>query len=219
MCCIGRSGGLVMIIAACAGAVAIGAASFLSAPLAFAQDAKAAEPPKHDAHMDEGMKQWMEMNKVGDDHKAMEFMVGTWSCVMNFKMTPDMPTQESNGTQVNTWVLDNRFIKTDFTGDMAPGMSFTGVGYTGYNTMRKMYEGVWVDSTTNSISMSTGTYDAAKKVMSMSGEADDMMTGKRKTQRSEYINTGADTYELKMYDNGPDGKEFVTLHIAYTRKK
>jgi hypothetical protein len=238
MCSLFRSGGPVLILLASVGIGAVVAATVFSTSDAHAQPADSkggvpkiptlkVEPPKvpttpplpamPDPQAE--MEKWMEINTVGAEHQALEFMAGTWDCSMSFKMTPEMPANVTKGVQTNSWTLDNRFLKTDFTGEMAPGMSFSGIAYTGYNSVRKTYEGIWLDSTTNGMMMTTGTYDASKKVINMSGEGDDMMTRKRKMFRSEYINTGADTYQLNMYDTTADGKEFVNLEIKYTRKK
>lgn len=224
MCSISRNSGAFLILLAGMGAGAIALSTFLNTPSAMAVSEPPKDAPKDaakpaDAHGDAEMEKWMEMNKVGAEHKVLDFMTGTWTCTMTFKMTPDAPPSVSNGEQTNAWSLDNRFQKTDFKGEMGPGMTFTGIGFTGYNTARKTYESTWMDSTTNGMMMSTGSYNSATKTLNMSGECDDMMTGKREVCRSEYVNTGPDSYVLKMYDNAPDGKEFLSLEIKYTRKK
>ncbi len=64
-----------------------------------------------------------------------------------------------------------------------------------------------------------GTCSQSGKVLEMTGEYNDVMTGQKKTSRSVTRIVNNDKIVAEMYEKGPDGKEVKNLEITYTRKK
>jgi hypothetical protein len=68
------------------------------------------------------------------------------------------------------------------------------------------------------IMTSAGSYDAAKKTFTMTGEGDDPMTGKKKREKEVLVVNSPDKHTSEFFEVGADGKEFKTMEITYTRR-
>jgi hypothetical protein len=66
---------------------------------------------------------------------------------------------------------------------------------------------------------SEGTFDASTKTFTLMGESPDCMAGKYVKSRTVDKMVDADHWTMQMYSQGPDGKEFMGMEIAYTRAK
>lgn len=180
--------------------------------------APSAAQPKGDkpAAAAPGMEEMMAAMRPGEMHKKLEPMVGNFDVVVKFWMAPGMPEQSSKGSSSNKWVYDGRFVEQSFSGEMM-NMPFKGTGYTGFNTVAKQYESFWMDSMSTGMMMSSGKLSDDGKTINWSGESDDPATGKRVKIRMVTKMTDANSHTMEMYAPGPDGKEFKTMEIVYTR--
>jgi hypothetical protein len=97
------------------------------------------------------------------------------------------------------------------------GKGFTGIGMTGYDNAKKRYVGTWMDSMSTSIAYLEGTMDAAGKTMTMTMEMTDPMTGKKVKQRTVTRIESPDRHVFETYERAPNGKEFKSMEIVYTR--
>jgi len=183
---------------------------------AVAQQAQGGQP-QMTAEQKAQMEAWMKAGTPGDDHKFLEPMVGMWNVKVTSWETPGGPAKSSVGTAETAWVLGGRFVKESFKGEFE-GMPFEGLGFTGYDNLKKKYTASWMDSMSTMTMSLTGSADRAKKVLTMSGTMDDAMTGKpiAITAVTRIVDAGSHVYE--MY--GPDkaGKQFKMMEILYTRK-
>jgi len=212
-----------MIAAIGVGAFVLGRALPPSAGTAAAQPEKKAEKPaqpekKPDAKGDDGMAAMMELMQPGAEHKQLDTMVGEWEGSVKFWMTPDGEPMESKGKVKREWVLDGRFVKEDVDAD-AMGQRFLGLGYTGYNTVEKKYESVWMENMSTYIGFQTGSYDAAKKSFTFVGEVLDPMTNKRVRQTTVVDVSNPDREVMTGSCPGPDGKAFKNFEGVFERKK
>jgi hypothetical protein len=182
---------------------------------AFAQDMtkQAAPSPEEKAAMEAMMK----AATPGDAHKKLESFVGTFDTTVRMYMQPGAPPSETKGTSVNTWVLGGRWVQEKFDGTFM-GMPFSGIGYTGYDNIKKQYVGTWMDSMSTSMMMSTGTADAAGKSYDFNSSMDDPMTGKSMPVKSKVTVADNNTHVMEMWSPGPDGKMFKMMEITYKRK-
>ena len=99
------------------------------------------------------------------------------------------------------------------------GMPFTGVGYTGYDNIKKKYIGSWMDNMSTSMMISTGTANADGKSYTFTSSMDDPMTGKSSPVKETVTIVDEDHHTLEMWGPGPDGKSFKMMEIDYSRKK
>ena len=184
-----------------------------TATLSFADDPKPQAGPGQ-AEMEAMMK----AATPGDAHKKLGAMAGTFNAEVKMWMQPGAPPAGGAGVAENNWALDGRFLEQHFTGNFM-GMPFTGMGFTGYDNIKKKYVGTWMDTMTTSMMISTGTANADGKSYTFTSTMDDPMTGKSSPVKEIVTVVDNDHHTLEMWGAGPDGKMFKTMEIAYTRKK
>ncbi len=172
---------------------------------------KAAAPPDEKAAMEAMQK----AATPGDAHKKLDPLVGTFEAKVIMWIDPSKPPQESTGTAERKWVLGNRYVEEQFEGTFM-GQPFSGMGYTGYDNVKKKYVSTWMDTAGTGIMMTTG---AAEKsgAMKMSGTVDDPITGKPQKVTMK-MNADADRQVLEMWGPAPNGKPYKMMEITYTRK-
>ncbi len=164
------------------------------------------------------MEAWMKVSTPNDNHKAMESMVGTFDVTVKSWMSPGAPVMESTGTSVNTWVLGGRYVQMAFKGSFM-NMPFEGIGFTGYDNMKKKYTSYWIDNMSTWGMVTSGKWDAATKSMTFEGTSPDPMTGKDTKVKEKVTVTDRDHHLMEMWGSGPNGKMFKMMEIAYTRSK
>src|SRR6185369_14935429 len=116
------------------------------------------EPQKKEMSAEEkaAMEAMMKAMTPGDAHKLLDGMAGTWDAKVTMWMAPGQEPTVSTGTSENSWVLGNREMMEKFSGTFM-GMPFSGIGYTGYDNIKKQYWGTWMDSMSTGMMMSTGS--------------------------------------------------------------
>jgi hypothetical protein len=144
------------------------------------------------------------------EHQKLHANAGTWDAVI------DSMGQKSAGVSENKVSLGGFWLVDHFTGDFG-GVKFEGHGYTGYDPSKGKYVGTWFDSMSPSMMVLEGSYDAAGKVLTMTGMGVGM-DGKPAMHRMVTTHTGADTMEFEMFVTGADGKEAPMMKISYTRR-
>lgn len=179
----------------------------------------AQEPPKMTPEQQAAMDAWMKAMTPGDAHKALNDMVGTFNAKVSFWETPGGPPQVSEGVSESRWIMGGRFIETRFTGSMM-GMPFEGLGYSGYDNVRKQYWSTWIDNSTTGLMLATGgaPTDGGKKWTYKGGWADPM-TGKEISVTETVVVKDADHHTFEMWGPDKSGKTFKMMQIEYTRKK
>ncbi len=159
------------------------------------------------------MEACMQASLPGEAHTRLKQFEGTWTATVKLWMGPGDP-HVSSGTMANTWVLGDRFLQQEYRQDDG---GFEGRGYWGFNTVTGKYEGLWIDGASAGMMTETGDCDAAGKVWTMSGEADDPTSGKKVTKKSVITVHDADHHTLEMFFTGPDGSEMKGMEIQYVR--
>lgn len=180
------------------------------------------EAGKPSPEMEEMMKKIMELGAPGESHKRLEPLVGKWELDIRTWMSPDAPPDVSKGKCEWKWILGGRQLQQDITG---PGPTpnappFHGLGLLGYDNMKKQYHYFWFDDMWTGVMIGYGTADASGKVITVSGEGPDPLTGQLNKKWRGVIkieNNDKNTYE--MYSTGPDGKESKDMEIVFTRVK
>jgi len=178
------------------------------------------EPKKKEMSAEEkaGMEAMMKAMMPGDAHKLLDGMAGTWDAKVSMWMDPSQPPQVSTGTSENSWVLGNRELMQKFSGTFM-GMPFSGIGYTGYDNIKKQYWGTWMDSMSTGMMMSTGSTADNGKTWKFSSAMPDPMTGKDAPVEEKVTVIDKDHHTMEMWTPGPDGRMFKMMEISYTRHK
>ena len=182
---------------------------------ALAQDKSASQ--KLDPKMEEMMKKAEALGTPGADHKALEPLIGEWKADVKCWMAPDAPPTSSKGSSKASWVMNNRFVKEEFKGEMM-GKSFTGMSLTGYDNSKQKYNTLWVDDISTAMFTTEGTAENGGKVITFEGKMDCPMTGEKDMAYRQVLRIiDSNKHIFEMY-NSPQGKEAKTMEIVYTRK-
>ena len=105
-------------------------------------------------------------------------------------------------------------------GDMVMGMPFAGTSIFGYDRFNDEYFTFWIDNMGTGYMTHRGTADASGKVITMEGTHDDFWTGEKdKWSKMVTTITSDDAHTTAMFVKGPDGNEFKTMEIVYTRSE
>ena len=182
-------------------------------------DAAAGTQEECAGDMGEMMAKWAEMNAKGPEHEKFKEMVGAWKIESKMWMMPEAPPTVSAGTAEFRLILDGRYIEQVYKCDMG-GQGFEGRGIEGYDKLKKKYVSLWMDNMSTGMYMSEGTYDEKTKATTYYGKADDPFTGQKdKVVKSVAREITKDKVIFDMYDTAPDGTEFKSMEITYTRAK
>ncbi len=86
--------------------------------------------------------------------------------------------------------------------------------------MNKEYTSIWFDNMGTGTMTSRGTCDGAGKVITMTGEMPNVMSGDPKEKiRTVMKVESADRYVHEMYATPKGGKEYKSMEIVFTRVK
>lgn len=164
---------------------------------------------------DPQMEAMIKAGTPGDPHKALDGFVGTWNTKVSMWEAPGQEPMVSEGVSENRWIMGNRYLEQRFTSTFM-GVPFEGLGYTGYDNVKKRYWGTWMDNMSTAVMSSTGSLKG--KVFSFVGTMPDPMTGKDMKVDEKITIVDADNHVMEMWGAGPDGKKMKMMEIVYTRK-
>ena len=124
----------------------------------------------------EQMAMWQKIAAPGAAHDVLKPVIGTFRAEVTFFM-PGMPDgQCSQGTMVNSSVLGGRYVEMRYQGD---GDCMQGIGFVGYDNVKRKYTGLWMDTMSTQIMVSEGSIDAAGKVITQECDVECPMQGKQ----------------------------------------
>lgn len=155
-----------------------------------------------------GARAQFEPPKPGPEHAYLKRMEGNWDTTMK------MAGQESKGTAVFKMDLGGLWLASTFDGSVM-GQKFTGRGYDTYDAAKKKFVSIWLDSMSTTPMLMEGTYDEAKKTLTMIGDAPGM-DGKMTKHKAVSTMPDDNTINFAMYMG--DVKE-PAFTIVYKRKK
>jgi hypothetical protein len=172
----------------------------------------------------EEMKQMMEMSKPNENHKLLATTAGTFTYTVKMWMDPTGKPTESTGTATRKIIMDGRYVSGEYRGKFKmPGpdgkmtdMNFIGMSMDGYDNTKKKFVSGWIDNMGTGIMTMDGSYDAATKTFTYTGEYE-MMPGMKEKVR-EVIKMTDKGMMMEYYEDRGQG-EAKTMEINYTKKK
>ena len=178
------------------------------------------KPPATPGGMDPAM--MAEMMKVaapGPQHAALKKMAGKFDAEVIMKMSPDAPDMTSKGSETSEMMFGDRYLKSDYTGDMM-GQPFKGLSIVGYDNLKKKYVSVWLDDMSTGPMTTEGTSPDDGKTITYTGEMFCPMNGQMMAYRQIIKIDNDDHYQIEMFQKDPtSGKEFRAMVIKYSRVK
>ncbi|WP_439631550.1 DUF1579 domain-containing protein [Gemmata sp.] len=146
--------------------------------------------------------------KPGPEHDVLKKMEGNWDMTMKFG------GMEAKGTVVYKMELGGLWLAGALETELF-GSKFSGRSLDSYDAAKKKYVGVWVDSMSASTMVLEGTFDAATKTLTMTGDGPGQ-DGKPTKHKAVSVMPDDDTINFSMFMG--DTKEPM-FTIVYKRKK
>jgi hypothetical protein len=194
---------------------ALVATAFLAATLAVAQEGQ--KQPQMSPEEKAMMEAYAKAATPGKQHQWLAGKAGKWEVNGKSWTGPTAAVTPFTGSADRSLMLGGRVLAEKVSTPALMGQPFEGFGLTGYDNTTGEFWGTWNDSMGTGLMTTSGKCDE-KGACTHTGEFVDPMTGKKKirmTSRDE----GPDKEVHEMFDTGPDGKEFRSMEIVYTRKK
>jgi hypothetical protein len=163
------------------------------------------------------MEAWAKASTPNENHQRLAQFEGSWNFTSRWWSSPGAPTQESSGTATYEMTMDGRYLKETVKSQMRDEQ-FEGLGYTGYDNMKKSYVWIWMDNMSTGFLVSEGSWDEKNKTFTSTGEYIDVITGKLKTMRAVSKVVSHDKHVGEFFDTDADGKEYKSMELIYTRQ-
>ena len=186
-------------------------------PLVLALAASAAIAADQGAGSAAGQMPDMALMQPGAEHQQLAKLAGTWDVKVTMWMEPGKPPMESKGTSKMEMILDGRYLRQDFTGDFM-GQPFMGIGFEGYDRIKKAYTSTWMDSMSTSSMHMDGTSSDNGKTITYSGECSCPMEKTQIPMRSVTTVSDDNAFTVTMFATR-GGKEAKSMELRYTRAK
>lgn len=197
-------------------AVAVGFLALQAAGVC-AEDKPAAAPAMDPAKQAQ-MEALQKLGSPNENHQVFEPLVGKWTYTLQWWMAPEAPADSMSGTTENTLLFNGRFLTQKVKGESKDFPGFEGLLLLGYDNVRQEYQSVWLDNMATGLMTGSGGYDAAAKTITQAGEFGCPMTGEtHRYFRSAWHITDADHNTYTSYSKTPEGREFKSMEILYTR--
>lgn len=172
-----------------------------------------------DKNKEEMMKKWQEYATPTEVHKFLATAAGKWTYVSKMWESKDAKPEESKGTATMKMIMGGRYLQQEIKGT-AMGQPFEGMGFTGYDNLKKRTNSTWMDNMGTAIMSGNGEVNVEKKTITESGEFTCPMEKDGSAEyRSEWMITDKSNMTFTMF-NKMDGKEeFKMMEMTYKRTK
>lgn len=155
----------------------------------------------------------------GEMQERLANDVGEWHGKTTMWMVPGAEPVESESEVTITPILDGRYTKVDWEGDM-PGMGpYQGYGIYGFDNVSRQFVATWIDNHSTGIMTGTGKLSSDGKTLTWRYTHNCPITKKPTTMRDVETITGPNTKTLEMFGIDPkSGKEFKMMSVQLTKK-
>ncbi len=142
--------------------------------------------------------------------------VGRWNGAL--EMWPAPGAEAITGTGVATYTMDlgGRYL-VERNESLWMGQPFVGLGWTGYDNSRKVFQYSWIDTMGTGIARGEGTLNEAGTVLNWTSIMTDPVKGALASYRSTDTWLDANTMESIMFGVGTDGAEYRMMRIVLAR--
>lgn len=191
----------------------------LVATACAAEPKKKDAPPPMSAEHKAMMEAWEKAGTPGEQHRQIAaHFAGTWDTKMSMWMDPARAPSVETGRSVNTTLFGGRQLRMDYTGRFM-GQPFQGVGYSGYDNVKRKYVSSWMDSMSTGLFVTEGDYDPATRTYTYRGQMPDPTKDGALVPVREVVRIVDDDHHVFEMHETRDGKEVRTMQIENTRAK
>jgi hypothetical protein len=154
-----------------------------------------------------------------DGHRILAQDEGTWDAtIKSFTAGPDVKPMISRGTEVNTVMTGGLWVLSRFDGDFG-GMKFEGRGQFGYDPVKKIYVGTWIDSLSPTLSVLEGSYDPRTRTMTYAGDGTSA-EGMKYSQKMVTTTRDDGSRVFTLYMRVGEAKDEVKfMEVTYQKRK
>jgi hypothetical protein len=169
---------------------------------------------------EEDMKACTLASTPGEEHKQLAESAGQWHGKNTMWMAPGTEPMTSECTATVTPIMDGRFTKCEWSGEM-PGMGpYNGFGIYGFDNVSQKYVSIWIDNHGTGIMQGEGERSANGKTTTLNYTHNCPITKKPTVMRSVETITGPRTKTLEMFATDPkSGKEYKMMRVELTKKE
>lgn len=163
----------------------------------------------------EMMAKWGEFMTPGKEHQELMARAGEYDLSITMVMAPGAPPTQSTATAKMEAAMGGRYLIEHTEGDFM-GSPFRGMGITGYDNLKKVHFATWIDNMGTGTMTMEGTREG--NVITFKGDSPDVMQGKYVPTTHKLTLIDDDHFKLEMMAKTPEGAEYKTMEIVYSRK-
>lgn len=172
-----------------------------------------------DKMKEEMMKKWTEYSTPSEAHKFLATAAGKWSYTSKMWESKESKPEESRGTATMKMIMGGRYLQQEVKGK-AMGQPFEGMGFTGYDNLKKRTNSTWMDNMGTAIMSGNGTLNMETKTISEEGEFTcPMEKDSTAKYRSEWVMTDKNNMTFTMFSTMEGKEEFKAMEMTYKRTK
>ncbi len=116
---------------------------------------------------------WVVAGMPGEQHEILNDLVGAWSGTVKVWSEHLKEPQITKARCLNRWILADRYLETEYEGELAPGVILRARSLTGYDNESRRHFSVWIDSVSTSLWLEYGEYDPASKTLTYRASQND----------------------------------------------
>lgn len=183
---------------------------------------KVEKHPKHKL-MDKAIKDKLsELKDAPQEMQTLSRMAGSWNFDLQYWDEKDSVPQLSNGVTTNEFIFGNKFLSCkssiiiNMNGENIP---YENQNIFGYDTQKKKFTSVFLDTFHSSIMNGTADYDKKLELFEEKGSFINPATGREQAYRGELKFLGGEGYTRSFFIKNAKDQEFKVLEITYYRQK
>ncbi len=194
----------------------VSASTLLAATLMQSSD----QDENSQAKMQQAMEQ--AMKAYATPGKGQKFLVardGDWNWTWT-GFLPDGQTMSATGESEMDIEFGGRYLVGEIEGNIAGRPAkFKGLNIVGYNNAREVFVSSWLTNEMTGIDSGVGTPNADWTQIDWVQQETNPMTGQIEEYRAVEKIEGQDKFTVSEYRKGPDGKEYQSVLLVFTRDK
>jgi hypothetical protein len=156
---------------------------------------------------------WFKAGQPGEPHNNLAKMAGRWEVTVRYFPTPDAEPQMGRGSAIKEMVLGNRFLQTTYKGEWM-GETFIGMGFEGYDNVKKKYTSTWMDTMGTMTYFAEGEANEDGTVFAFYGEYLDP-AGNLKKQKSVLTIRSLSMHTIESFEKNEEGDWIKNMDIMY----